>query len=109
MNVRTLLALGSAAALLASGCAPHPASRAGSPPASGWRQLEIGLCEDYPEESRSLAAAARDLEWLRTNNFRTLRIAFGWDAIEPEPGKYDWSFWDDFVRLAQRRRIRLIP
>src|SRR4051794_12727249 len=75
-----------------------------------FQRVEIGLCEDYPEESRSLTSARRDLEVLKTNNLRVLRIAFGWDAMEPEPGKYDWSFWDDFVRLAvDEYGVKLIP
>lgn len=70
----------------------------------------MGLCEDYPEESRTLVSAQRDLEVLATNDLRVLRIAFGWDAMEPEPGKFDWSFWDDFVRLAtDEYHVRLIP
>jgi hypothetical protein len=99
-------------ACLCFGCV-HPQSTATAPStttSNRFHQLAIGLCEDYPEESRSLAAARRDLEVLRTNNIRTLRIAFGWDAMEPERGKFDWSFWDDFVRIAvDDYGIRLIP
>jgi hypothetical protein len=30
--------------------------------------------------------------------------------MEPEPGKFDWTFWDDFVRLAvDEYHVRLIP
>jgi hypothetical protein len=30
--------------------------------------------------------------------------------MEPEPEKFDWSFWDDFVRMAvDQYQIRLIP
>ena len=74
-----------------------------------FHQITIGLCEDYPEESRSLEAARRDLLLLKTNNIRVLRIAFGWDAMEPERGKYDWSFWDDFVQTAAESGVQLIP
>src|SRR3982751_2697252 len=85
---------------------PAPSLRSSAP----FQHDTLGLCEDYPEESRSLAAARRDLEVLRTNHIPALRIAFGWDAIEPEPGKYDWSFWDDFVRIAtDEYHVRLIP
>jgi hypothetical protein len=77
---------------------------------SGFQAVAIGLCEDYPEESRSLAGARRDLEVLATNDIHVLRIAFGWDAMEPEPDKYDWNFWDDFVRIAtDEYGIQLIP
>ena len=73
-------------------------------------EVELGLCEDYPEESRSLAAARLDLERTRATGATVLRIAFGWDAIEPERGRFDWGFWDDFVRLAvEEYDLRLIP
>ncbi len=74
-----------------------------------FHQITIGLCEDYPEESRSLEAAHRDLLFLKTNNIRALRIAFGWDAMEPERGRFDWSFWDDFIKMSDAFGIQLIP
>jgi cellulase (glycosyl hydrolase family 5) len=73
-------------------------------------EIPIGLCEDYPKESRTLAAARNDLELLKTNNIHVLRISFSWLDMEPAAGKYDWSFWDDFVRMAvDEYKIRLIP
>jgi endo-1,4-beta-mannosidase len=69
----------------------------------------IGLCEDYPEESRSLESARRDLAAARALGAQVLRIAFAWDAIESEPGQYDWTFWDRFVEMADEADIRLIP
>lgn len=71
--------------------------------------MVLGLCEDYPEETRSLSAAREDLKAVQTAGADVLRIAFGWDAIEPEHGRYDWSFWDDFVRMADEMQIKLIP
>lgn len=94
-------------------CVNHRPSSAGSwrdDSADQFQTLVFGLCEDYPEESRSMAAARRDLEVVATNGTPVLRIAFGWDAMEPERGKYDWSFWDEFVRVAtDEQGIRLIP
>jgi hypothetical protein len=106
--VRVLCAL---ALCLSIACAPrHPVTTSGIPAAGNFRAIPLGLCEDYPEESRSLAAARRDLEVAKTNDLAVLRIAFGWDAMEPEPGQYDWSFWDEFVRMAtDEYGIRLIP
>lgn len=75
-----------------------------------WREVPLGLCEDYPEESRSPEAARADLAAARASGATVLRIAFGWDAMEPERGRHDWSFWDDFVRLATEEfGLRLIP
>ncbi|EEF58160.1 glycoside hydrolase family 39 [Pedosphaera parvula Ellin514] len=79
-------------------------------PAPSYQRVEIGLCEDYPKASRSIDVARGDLLLLKTNGIHVLRIAFPWDTIEIEPGKYDWSFWDEFVRMAaDEYGIRLIP
>jgi hypothetical protein len=92
------------------GCASQKPAAVPAVKSKLFQRVAIGLCEDYPEESRSLSAARRDLQVLATNNLRVLRIAFGWDAMEPEPGKFDWTFWDDFVRLAvDEYHVRLIP
>lgn len=96
--------------LCLSCASPQPQTTSVETGSKPLRQMVIGLCEDYPEESRSLTNARRDLQVLATNDIHVLRIAFGWDAMEPEPGKYDWSYWDEFVRMAvDEHRIRLIP
>lgn len=93
-----------ACALILSACATR------TPAPVQWHTTELGLCEDYPEESRSLASAEKDLATARASGARVLRIAFGWDAMEPERGRYDWTFWDVFVREAtENTGIRLIP
>jgi Cellulase (glycosyl hydrolase family 5) len=97
--------------LILIGCSsPQHLTKAHRSPAPSFHRVEIGLCEDYPKETRSLDVARGDLLLLKTNNIRVLRIAFPWDRIEEEPGKYDWSFWDEFVRMAtDDYGIRLIP
>src|SRR5437868_2175705 len=75
----------------------------------GWRQVPIGIGEDYPKGSRSLAAARRDLEVLSTNGVKVLRISLSWADMEPAPGQFDWSFWDDYVGMANEFGIRLVP
>ncbi len=89
---------------LLSGCvaprAPEPAV---------WTRTTMGLCEDYPEESRTIEHARRDLAVAAASGAQVLRIAFGWDAMEPERGQYDWSFWDEFVRSAADAHVQLIP
>src|SRR3954452_15857047 len=92
------LALGVLATVAA--CAPAP--RAHEPEPSAWRHVPIGLCEDYPEESRSLEGARQDFELLRRLGVNTLRVSFGWDAIEPERDRYELEFWDAFVDMAVR-------
>jgi glycosyl hydrolase family 39 (putative alpha-L-iduronidase) len=79
------------------------------PSASELRQVPLGLCEDYPEESRSLTGARRDLMLLRQIGIQTLRVSMGWDGIEPERDRYDFSFWDEFIAMAGELGITLIP
>lgn len=74
------------------------------------RSVPLGLCEDYPEESRSIAAVARDVDVMRQAGVTTLRVSIGWDGLEPVDDRFDWRFWDDFVQLlVVRSGIRLIP
>ncbi|HVU49230.1 MAG TPA: beta-galactosidase [Polyangia bacterium] len=100
--------------LLVAGCPAAPA-RVSAPAAArgaraALRVVPIGLCEDYPEESRTLAAARADLDVLAAAGVRTLRVGIGWDDVEPEPGRFEWAFWDAFVDLVVRERgVRLIP
>ena len=92
-----------------AGCQTGPVRSASAPPKT-WQRVALGWCEDYPEETRTLQAAERDLQRARESGARVLRIAFGWDAMEPERGVYDWSFWDQFVPIAvERHGLRLIP
>lgn len=103
---RHLARIGLASAvLLTAACTAPDRTEAGA-----WHRFELGLCEDYPEETRSLTSARADLQLAHDTGAAALRIAFGWDAMEPEPGQYDWSFWDAYVRLAtEQYHIRLIP
>src|SRR4051794_37835509 len=64
--------------------------------AIAFRHVPIGIGEDYPKNSRTITAAERDLALLKSKGVDVLRISFPWDAIEPEPGRYDWRFWDEF-------------
>lgn len=91
-------------ALLCAGCATPPAQDAG-----GWRRVRIGLCEDYPEETRSLERAKTDLRLAKEAGASVLRVALGWDAIEAERGVYDWSFWDEYFAQADELGLRVIP
>jgi hypothetical protein len=105
-----------ALALFAAGCtsalrtstATNPPNTAAAPGA--WQTATLGLCEDYPEETRSLERARADLAAARAAGAQVLRIAFGWDSMEQERGHHDWSFWDEFVRMAvDEFGLRLIP
>jgi len=103
-----LLARWVALGALATGPACAPRAREPGPPVR--RHVPLGLCEDYPEESRSLEGAREDFELLRRLGISTLRVSLGWDAIEPERDRYDFEFWDAFVDLAVREyHLTLIP
>ena len=71
--------------------------------------VPLGLCEDYPEESRSIEEVRRDLALLRQAGVKVLRVSFGWDGIEPERGRFDFSFWDAFVAETSAAGVRVIP
>ena len=76
---------------------------------TGLRRVPLGLCEDYPEESRSLDEVRRDFGVLKAAGVSVLRVSIGWDGIEPEKDRYDLAFFDAFVNLAQEHGVRLIP
>jgi hypothetical protein len=72
--------------------------------------VPIGLCEDYPEETTTPELIRGDMELLKRTGINLLRISFGWDGIETEKGKFEWGFWDDYVRMAvDDYGITLIP
>src|SRR4051812_35667234 len=100
--------------LTSCGRQPATAPALGSPSASadanpGLRRVPLGLCEDYPEQSRSLDEVRRDLAVLKAAGVGVLRVSIGWDDIEPEKDHYDLAFWDAFVDLARAQGIRLVP
>jgi hypothetical protein len=91
----------------------EPAAARATPadqPSDGFRVVPLGLCEDYPEESRSLETVRRDMQVLRAAGVTALRVSIGWDGLEPIKDRYDWAFWDGFVNIAVRENgIRLLP
>jgi hypothetical protein len=75
-----------------------------------YHHVPIGLCEDYPEETTTPEIIKKDMEVLKRSGISLLRISFGWDAIESARGKYDWLFWDHYVKTAvDEYGITLIP
>lgn len=75
----------------------------------GQRQVALGLCEDYPEETRSIDEVRRDLALLEAARVDVLRVSIGWDSVEPRRDAYDFAFWDEVVELATEAGVRLIP
>ncbi len=80
------------------------------PEAALYYHVPIALCEDYPEETTTPELIHNDMEMLKRTGINVLRISFGWDGIEGTQGKYDWLFWDDYVKMAvDEYGITLIP
>lgn len=75
-----------------------------------YREIPIGLCEDYPEESTSWERVRADFAVLRAAGIADLRISLGWDSIEPRDDAFEWAFWDEFMRIAvEEYGLRLRP
>jgi hypothetical protein len=74
------------------------------------RALAVGIGEDYARNRRTPDAARRDLDACRRAGASVLRISFSWSEMEPEPGRYDFAFWDKVVPMAvDEYGLRLIP
>ncbi|MFL5306163.1 MAG: beta-galactosidase [Polyangia bacterium] len=95
---------------LLAGCVRRPsAPTAHASTAGPLTVVPIGLCEDYPEESRSMAEVRRDMALMASAGVRTLRVSVGWDGVEPARGQYDLAFWDSFFAEMAAAGIRVIP
>lgn len=77
--------------------------------AEGMREVPIGLCEDHPPESTSEERMREDFRALARAGVRLLRVSFGWDDLEPERDRYDFSPVERTLRLAEEHGVRLIP
>jgi hypothetical protein len=75
----------------------------------GFYRQAVALCDDYPEESRNAAKVRRDFETMQGVGVSLLRCGIAWESIEREPGKYDWTFWDMLVEMADKYHITLMP
>jgi len=91
-----------------AGCGPaqKPPAAASAP---ALRDVPIGLCEDHPPESTSDARIREDLQALAQAGVRVLRVSFGWDDLEPERDRYDFSPVERVLPVAEELGIRLIP
>ncbi len=95
--------------VLALGCRVRPPAIPGGAAAAPWTVVPIGLCEDYPEESRSMDEVRRDIALMASAGIGVLRVSIGWDGLEPARGHYDLTFWDSFFAAMDAARIRVIP
>ena len=61
---------------------------------------DLSGCDAVVREKTLSAMEAAGLLWLRQR--------FPWDAIEPQPGVYDWAVWDEIVKDANRHNVTVI-
>ena len=72
--------------------------------------VPIGLCEDYPPQTTTPELVHGDMELLKRSGINLLRISFAWGDNEAVKGKFDWEFWDDYIRTAvETYNITLVP
>lgn len=75
----------------------------------GYYSEPLGLCDDFPEDSRTQARLDRDFAVIRDAGAKVFRVGISWQDTEEQPGRYDWSFWDKLVDAAQTNHVELIP
>lgn len=52
------------------------------------------LTQYSPEE------LTQHLAWMEAAHITWIRQIFPWDALEPEPGQYDWATWDTIINTV---------
>lgn len=70
-------------------------------------KIELGVCY-YPEHwDKSLWR--EDLRRMQEHGIHVIRVAeFAWNLFEPEEGRFDDSFWDEFLDLAAECGMQVI-
>jgi O-antigen ligase len=102
------IALGAGALwVLARNATPEPGVWRGVPtnvPLASDKSLGINA------DLSTFDAAQREnaLALIQAAGFHWLRQRFPWDAIEPQPGVFDWMAWDEIAAGANRHNLELI-
>lgn len=79
-------------------------------PSADYYHMAVGICEDYPPETTTPAKIRGDMEVMKAAGVKFLRFGMGWDHIETAKGVFNWSFWDQFVKIAvDQYGMTLIP
>jgi hypothetical protein len=92
---------------LAVGCRPSGPPQSPTP-AVYTKPISFAILEDY-DKGTDLALVARDFRLFRELGITTWRGSFGWDDYEPERGRYDFAWLEQFVTLADTMGISLRP
>jgi beta-galactosidase len=71
------------------------------------KELKLGVCY-YPEHwPKDLWR--EDLQRMLDNGLEVVRVAeFAWSTVEVEEGVFDYSFWDEFLDLAEEMGMKVI-
>ena len=72
-----------------------------------WNSMTMGTCY-YPEHwDKKLWES--DLDRMLDAGISVIRIAeFAWTIMEPEEGRYDFSFFDEFLDLCEKKGMNVI-
>lgn len=72
-----------------------------------WNRMTMGCCY-YPEHWEETLWES-DLTRMKDTGISVIRIAeFAWNKIEQEEGVYDFSFFDRFLALCQKKEMKVI-
>ena len=72
-----------------------------------WNHLTMGVCY-YPEHWPK-TMWAEDLSRMKAAGIQTVRIGeFAWTLLEPEEGRYEIGYFDDFLALCRQEGISVI-
>lgn len=86
-----------------------PASRQAKTDSRGFYRMPTAIEDDYFDGTSPLERVKRHFAAARRLGASYFRCGFTWNAIERQPGKYDWSFWDNLVEVSEESHIPLIP
>lgn len=72
-----------------------------------YEKAEIGTC--YYPEHWDKSIWEEDLLRMLSHGIKTIRIAeFSWNKMQPEEGKFDFSFFEEFLCLAEKTGMKVI-
>lgn len=72
-----------------------------------WKALELGTCY-YPEQWDE-KLWDDDLKRMKENGIFIIRIAeFAWSKFEPKEGEFNFEFFDSFLELAKKNKMKVI-
>lgn len=95
---KTAIALAAAALALAAGSSSPPTATAQAAPRSFFGVAP----QTWVNET--------DLDYMRAGGIGSMRWLLPWGGVQPTPdGGYNWAGFDEVVRAAAQRRIRVLP